>query len=1553
MARATLPSVNPAVFPIRAWLILLAVLGVSGMTAGMAASFYPVPDQLWYEATYPPSITVMPYDRATPETQITARLARASGPLPEIRVELLYLGSPARGYVFSCLGYPQAGSYEIELTATNHLATNRLTFGILVRPLIFWPDRDPVEGSGGGLELIGFGGNGELVLAGQPVAPGGPPRIIYQQTGTPGQIPAYRAGLLDAMVWDDLDGDGLPDPITFSLPQARSLFWNVAIYPGYPKTYPGITTVFESPVPVTPGATALSGDFDGDGDRDIVLINRPGGKPGAGVHLGRNRGTGELDYERVGDAVPNAVAAAGDLDGDGDLDLVMASIEPDGTPTLAVWTNDGRGHFARSPMKLPTGNFVGIGLADFDGDGRLDLWTEEHIPGHDAASQTNRLAVLLSTADGFRESWAIETPIGHTATATAAACDFDGDGFADLVGVGPWRDAPARFVFLNDGRGRFQNSIYLGDYSTDGKPAVGDFNGDSRPDIVFGPHYPFSNGVFTNLSSSFNIPPSAPPNPRSSLDGDRLVLEWDAASDLNQPGALTYNVRAGSGPGMNDLVPSLARADGVRLVTRPGNAGFRTSLELDISHRAVLTVYWSVQAIDAAGQGGQFSVEETRRIRDGATAPLFVGLHDFSMPENNTGTLAFEVTEPGVPHSDIVVRIVGQPPGMPGFAWISTNGFFFSDPYHHLLWARAPRDVNGVFPIMVAATDPAGISITNRVIVSVAPSNGAPRLGPLISPPRQIYSGESLPPIVVQARDPDSPIGDLVFGATDTLGLIPPENIKVRIVGTNLVEISAPGYPLPVGNSTIRLSASDPQNLGTHLDIPLRVVPHWFEEFSVLPDSGASHLLSLGDYDGDGLPDLLGTTPSGLAIWHNEGTNAWPSQRLELPDGFWFQYAQWDDWDRDGRLDIVCVGSRCSPAGCNPYDMVVCVLYNRPEGWVAGPLLSPSANPSHIVAIADVDDDGKSDVVTVTAPQGANYALEGWLRRGDTFVDSGGIGSATPITQSLPSVGILDLDLDGRTDVVGTSLNQRFHWTGSDWDGSDIRWQFNGNPTFADLDRDGRWDAVVSSAASPGTGSQYLPALANYRRSSQSPFQPLPDTLFRDFDGDGLLDALTHEGNPGLRRGDRENWGAPVTIPSYEGSEWIAGDIDGDGKTDILLLVPGANVGGTNSTRIVVLRNVLASDPGPRPDAPSDARVAFENDGTFLEWSRRSAEIARGTTYNIRVGTAPGLSDVVSPLAKPDGTRLASAPGNAGISPRRRITGLTLGKTYYTAVQCIDDAGRGGPFSTEIAFVPIVPTLAITAPGTVSVAADAPELSMEFDVTNAIGDVLATATFGPSSLAGAALPTTTITGRHGKVRVLLSLGMQGRGKVTIAATDGSHSIARRTIVVVRGEPPAGADFAVVRSLATRIDHPVAFDADPRSLDPGQQWLDSFLAAPDHGTMQTGLPAGYYIPEPGFAGADHFTWTMITGEGDRLDERFNVEVAGTGGTQLYIRKDGGWDLFLVATPSEVGTLEVSDDLLTWRPLTRYEVPASGSVFLHSAGGFAGEAAVFIRRVPDRP
>ncbi len=108
----------------------------------------------------------------------------------------------------------------------------------------------------------------------------------------------------------------------------------------------------------------MLGDLDGDGDLDLVYGNN-----NKQTSVWFNDGTGTFtENQKVGQATATDLAI-GDIDGDGDLDLVLAY---DADPN-EVWLNDGTGTFAGSGQTLDAATTEGVALGDVDGDGDLDL----------------------------------------------------------------------------------------------------------------------------------------------------------------------------------------------------------------------------------------------------------------------------------------------------------------------------------------------------------------------------------------------------------------------------------------------------------------------------------------------------------------------------------------------------------------------------------------------------------------------------------------------------------------------------------------------------------------------------------------------------------------------------------------------------------------------------------------------------------------------------------------------------------------------------------------------------------------------------------------------------------------------------------------------------------------------------------------------------------------------------------------------------------------------------------------------------------------------------
>lgn len=235
------------------------------------------------------------------------------------------------------------------------------------------------------------------------------------------------------------------------------------------------------------GSGVTVGDVDGDGRPDLYFsgLNGPN-------RLYRNLGGFEFrevtDSAGVGHEDHYATGTAlADIDGDGDLDLLVGSV----SKGVALYVNDGRGHFTRRDRTLEVGKGnTTLALADIDGDGDLDLYVTNY---------KERSAEDLYSRDEIATENLVqreETEEGHR---VAIASRFD-EHFA-IVGEeggprGPAEIGEADGLYLNDGSGRFrkvessEDRFLTADGASQGlapdwglNASFQDLNDDGRPDL--------------------------------------------------------------------------------------------------------------------------------------------------------------------------------------------------------------------------------------------------------------------------------------------------------------------------------------------------------------------------------------------------------------------------------------------------------------------------------------------------------------------------------------------------------------------------------------------------------------------------------------------------------------------------------------------------------------------------------------------------------------------------------------------------------------------------------------------------------------------------------------------------------------------------------------------------------------------------------------------------------------------------------------------------------------------------------------------------------------
>ncbi|MGI4875287.1 MAG: FG-GAP-like repeat-containing protein [Janthinobacterium lividum] len=245
-------------------------------------------------------------------------------------------------------------------------------------------------------------------------------------------------------------------------------------------------------------ASIVLGDVDGDGDLDLLAVSPfnslagGAGVPVSAVSVRLNGGdaTGSNTgiFSNGSDiAVGNGAisVAVGDIDGDGDLDLVTANYGTGlfvyGTGnTATVALNNGSGAFSVSqtvPMGLGT---RWVALGDLDGDGDLDLLS--------ADCGANTVSVRLNGGDNTGSNTGVFAGTGTVAVGTQPTCvtlgDVDNDGDLDFVTANNQTTPGTVSVRLNGGLGYFSAGPDVSVYSEPIHVALGDVDADGDLDVL-------------------------------------------------------------------------------------------------------------------------------------------------------------------------------------------------------------------------------------------------------------------------------------------------------------------------------------------------------------------------------------------------------------------------------------------------------------------------------------------------------------------------------------------------------------------------------------------------------------------------------------------------------------------------------------------------------------------------------------------------------------------------------------------------------------------------------------------------------------------------------------------------------------------------------------------------------------------------------------------------------------------------------------------------------------------------------------------------------------
>lgn len=246
------------------------------------------------------------------------------------------------------------------------------------------------------------------------------------------------------------------------------------------------------------------GDVNGDGLPDIVIGNsaeeRPG-KPRASAQdflwLNNPKTPGTfIDATATHlprDADDAQDIALADIDGDGDLDMVVANENPPNRLLL----NDGRGHFREAPKALQLlapMETREVHVFDADGDGRKDILFLNLTSNNKAWDKDPQARLLINKGRArFRDETAKRLPANRFSSWGGMPIDFNRDGAMDLVigavDVPGFKPLQLR-AYANDGKGYFSDVtasvIPAGSVGRSWSMAKGDIDGDGKDDLFVG-----------------------------------------------------------------------------------------------------------------------------------------------------------------------------------------------------------------------------------------------------------------------------------------------------------------------------------------------------------------------------------------------------------------------------------------------------------------------------------------------------------------------------------------------------------------------------------------------------------------------------------------------------------------------------------------------------------------------------------------------------------------------------------------------------------------------------------------------------------------------------------------------------------------------------------------------------------------------------------------------------------------------------------------------------------------------------------------------------------